>query len=253
MSFLKINTKIFASIYANYFSSQNLANIVVVDFFDPKKSDNDEYTTALYNDFKTAIRGRGVKILNLKDSSINSIESIRSKYPQTQAILAISNGEKNSATIALAKENDKMNSKVSTDRQIQLFTTHAMGDRETLSKIKESSVAVKIVGPCQNNNSPYINVAKTNWNQEDIDWRTAYSYDSTQRIIQAIESLSNPTRQNPTREGILAQFQLARLKSTELPRDKSSGFIRLDRGSLDKNIPVCVLQIEKGKSVDLKE
>jgi ABC-type branched-subunit amino acid transport system substrate-binding protein len=245
-----ISTKDFAKIYAEYFSKQKLTQIAVVDFSnpnnsDPEATDNSEYTNTFYNDFRAAIERIGGKIVNPQDRGNDSIEQIQQNQPQPQAILAITSGETNSAMIALARQNSLINSQLPIDRQIKLFATHAIVDRETLARSGKSMEGIRLVSPCQNNkNSTYLRAARERWEQGDIYWRTAYSYDATQRIVKAIaQSSANPTRQEI----------LDRLESIELTSAESSSFILFNRGKSRKSGEhsiegsVCLLKIKNGK------
>lgn len=245
-----ISTKDFSKIYANHFKKQKLTQIAIVDFSSTNNSDagtidNNEYTKAFYKDFKEAIEHENIggKIVNDRDHGNDEIALIRQKYPETQAILAITSGETNSAMIALARQN----SLIPIDQRIKLFATHAIADRETLARSGKSMESVELITPCQDNrDSNYIQLAKKRWEQGDIYWRTGYSYDATQRIVKAISQASA----NPTRQEILRI-----VSSIELTSLESSGFVLFNSGKPIKSgeypidVSDCLLKIENGKFV----
>jgi ABC-type branched-subunit amino acid transport system substrate-binding protein len=249
-----ISTKDFAEIYAAYFSKQKLTKIAIIDFSSTNNSDtgtteNNEYTETFYDDFKAAIeiKSIGGKIVNPQDRGNDSIKQIQQKYPEAQAILAITSGETNSAMIALARQN----STIPNDQRIKLFATHAIVDQETLARSGKAMEGIRLISLCQNSeNSAYIRYAKERWEQEDIYWRTGYSYDATQKIVKAISQSSA----NPTRQEILNKLQ-----SIELTNTESSGFVLFNdekSRTSDKNSVKelsCLLKVENGKFIKVKE
>jgi ABC-type branched-subunit amino acid transport system substrate-binding protein len=160
------------------------------------------------------------------------ITSIKTK---TKAMLAISSIEVNSVAIAIARANYELQS-----QKLQLLFTTSLPETLTIEKGGQAVEGVVLASPCLAENSDYMQQAKTRWEQQEINWRVATSYDAMQALIEAIK-LSEELSEEPTREAILKN-----LEGLNLSINQTSGFgLNWSNSDYHSNAqrPYCITQI----------
>jgi ABC-type branched-subunit amino acid transport system substrate-binding protein len=199
------STKAVASKYAEYITEHLSFDKIAIIYH----KDN-EYSQALKNDFERVFRGKITKsIPNINDPylDIESLiqEIVRSK---AKAILVISSIEANSVALAIARANFDLKSR------LKLLFSTSLPEIHTLEKGGEAVEGVILISPCLADNSAYMQKARARWNQQEINWRVATSYDATQVLIESIRLSARPTRKEV----------LDNLSTLSLPDNKTSGF-----------------------------
>lgn len=117
--------------------------------------------------------------------------------------------ETNSVAIAIARENSELHS-----QKLQLLFATSLPETQLLEKGGKAVEGVIIVKPCLAEKSEYMEQAKIRWEQQNIDWRVATSYDAAQALIAAIQLSENSTRSEV----------LNNLQTLNLRVDETSGF-----------------------------
>ena len=172
-----------------------------------------EFSETLKNDFECAFiskRGQITESLDIiTDVSLNILETIREIKKESDAVLIISSIETNSVAIAIATEN----SNLQPHEKLQLLFTTSLPETLALEKGGKALEGAFLVSPCLAKTSVYMQTASSRWGQE-VNWRSATSYDATQAIIRAIESSAEVSR----------AAILENLKTIDLPIDRTSGF-----------------------------
>jgi ABC-type branched-subunit amino acid transport system substrate-binding protein len=214
------STEIVADRYARYITdSLNLKEIVVL------YHEGNEYSQTLRDDFEVAFKKRKGTIVesipNINDPHLD-IASLFKKIDiqkKAKAILTISSIETNSIALAIARENSKLNSS-----RLQLLFSTSLPEQLTLEKGGDALEGILLVHPKLGKESDYMQKARNRWQQQEINWRVATSYDATQALIEAIRLSKDPTR----------SVILDNLETIKLPVDLSSGFGLSWSGSGDR-------------------
>jgi ABC-type branched-subunit amino acid transport system substrate-binding protein len=208
-----LSTKEAAQKYAEYIKL-NLHLDKIVVFYKP----GSEYSESLTEDFREAFANLGGKVVekvSLSDSQLDIEKEINNTIKNNvKAAFLISNVETNSVGIAIARINAEINAKFPSQQKLQLFTAMSLSEEETIKKGADVVEGITLVSPCLTEKSHYMKQAIKRWQQKQINWRTATSYDATQAFIEALQ-LSKEL----TKEEILNN-----LNSLKLPVHKTSGF-----------------------------
>lgn len=229
--------------YVNYM--KKIFDIDKILIFYNEKS---EYSKTLKKDFsilfsRSKKKGKILKTFNISASSfdIKKEINIASSDPTVKAALIISDVRTNSIAIAINKNN--INSQL--NKKLQLFGAMSLSEDETLKHGGKYVEGMILMRPCLSLKSKYMQEAINRWNQQDVNWRTAASYDATQAFAKAI-SLSKSL----TRESILRQLQSP---SFFLTKEQTSGFglkwDQLDRSNSSREY--CAVQIKDGRFLEL--
>jgi ABC-type branched-subunit amino acid transport system substrate-binding protein len=126
-----------------------------------------------------------------------------------------------------------MNAKLPSNQKLQLLSSMALSEEETIKKGRDAVEGIILVSPCLTEKSNYMKQAANRWQQE-IHWRTATSYDAAQALIEAIV-----LSKQPTREEILKN-----LENLTLPVDRTSGFgLNWNLEHSNANRKYCIFQI----------
>jgi branched-chain amino acid transport system substrate-binding protein len=175
------------------------------------------FSETLKNDFGNAFRiglkgksGQITQSLDIKDVSLNILESIEEIKQNSDAVLVISSIETNSVAIAITNKNTQQ----PPSQRLKLLFTTSLPETLILEKGGASLEGVALVSPRLTTESEYIQYAKDRWQQPDINWRVVTAYNATQAIIKAIKSSTEVTRETI----------LENLKTIGLDEDESSGF-----------------------------
>jgi ABC-type branched-subunit amino acid transport system substrate-binding protein len=204
------STEIVADRYARYITdSLNLKEIAVL------YHGGNEYSQTLRDDFEAAFKKRKGTIIesipNINDPRLDIASLIKKidSQKKVKAILTISSIETNSVALAIARENSKLNSS-----GLQLLFSTSLPEQLTLEKGGNALEGVILVHPKLAAESDYMKQARNRWQQQEINWRVATSYDATQALIEAIRLSKDPTR----------SAILDNLETIKLPVDLTSGF-----------------------------
>jgi branched-chain amino acid transport system substrate-binding protein len=215
------STEIVADRYARYITdSLNLQEIVVLHH------EGNEYSQTLRDDFEVAFKKQKGTIIesipNINDPRLDIASLMKKidKQKKAKAILTISSIETNSVALAIARENSKLNSS-----GLHLLFSTSLPEQLTLEKGGNALEGVLLVHPKLEKESDYMQKARNRWQQQEINWRVATSYDATQALIKAIRLSKDPTR----------SAILDNLETIKLPIDLSSGFGLSWSGSDDRS------------------
>jgi ABC-type branched-subunit amino acid transport system substrate-binding protein len=215
---------------------------------------NSEYSNTLKDDFEKET-GKVALPIELKDNEIIDIEEeIRDITKKNiRAVLLISSLQTNSVALAIARavarKNEKL--KLPLDQKLHLIGADALFERTTLEKGADAVEGVTLVSPCLSLQSDYTQNAAKRWElkPQEIDWRTASSYDATQAFITAIKSSKERTRVEILKE----------LGSLTLPVKETSGFglewgKDPSKGSYHSNVKrkYCIFRIQNNKFEEIK-
>ncbi len=204
------STKAIASKYVSYIKDYLHLNRVAI-FHHP----DNEYSQTLTDDFTTAFEHRGGiidLILDMGDPHLDldkEIKHIKMVY-KVEIALVLPSIETNCVAIAIANKNAQQPQ----SQQLKLLFATSLPEISTLAKGGAAVEGAVLVSPSLATNSIYMNDAKDRWQQSDINWRVATSYDATQAIIKAIETSTVVTRATI----------LDNLETITLDEDCSSGF-----------------------------
>ncbi len=202
------STKVAAPKYAQYIKNYLHLDEIAV-FYNP----NSEYSQSLNHGFEKAFKEQGGKLgipISLSDPQPDikkSIQDITQK--KIKAALLIPSVETNSISIAIARENSQ-----SSTQKLQLLSAMSLSEKTTLEKGGNAVEGMILFSPCLAKNSDYMIKARERWQQKEIYWRVATSYDATQALIEAIQLSKEPTREET----------LKNLESLKLPVNQTSGF-----------------------------
>lgn len=223
------STKVAGEKYADYVKNNlNLDRLVI--FYD----DSSLYSKSLKKDFSTVFENLEGKILyyiDLNDPYLDIERELNNMANQNiKTILLIPSVKTSSVVIAIARENIKLPS----HQRLQLLGAMSLSESPTLKNAKDAAEGMILASPCLNAKSQYSQKAVIKWQQKQVFWRTATSYDATQALIEAIRLSKEPTR---------AEI-LTHLKTLQLPIEKTSGFgLRWDSHQANANRQYCIVQI----------
>ncbi len=214
------STQIVADQYARYITdSLNSKEIVVL------YHEGNEYSQTLRDDFEVAFKRRKGTIVesipNINDPRLDIASLIKeiNQQKKAKAMLIISSIETNSVALAIARENSKLNFS-----GLKLLLSTSLPEQLTLEKGGDALEGVLLVHPKLGKESNYMQKARHRWQQQEINWRVATSYDATQVLIEAIKLSKDPTR----------SAILDNLETIKLPVDLSSGLGLSWSGSGDR-------------------
>jgi ABC-type branched-subunit amino acid transport system substrate-binding protein len=207
---------------------------------------NSAYSENLMKDFTKSFSNREGKIREYIDVSLDTFE-VGTKVKKVvddykiKAALVISNVRTNSIAIAI----NRKNADLPLNKKMQLVGAMSLSEEETLDKGGKAVEGMILVRPCFPTQSKYMEDAAKRWHQQEINWRTATSYDATQAFVKAL-NLSKMK----TREDILRQLQSP---SFSLSKEETSGFgLKWELSDhSNKYREYCVVQIKGGKFVDI--
>jgi ABC-type branched-subunit amino acid transport system substrate-binding protein len=205
------STKAIASKYAQYIRKNLNLDRVVVIFHK-----NNEFSETLKKDFEKTFKAQGGQfvesISNINDNCLDIkklIKDIETKS-KAKAVFVISSIETNSVALAIARENNSL----PPHRRLQLLFSTALTEMKILEKGGNALDGVILAHPALSENSDYMKQARARWEQQEINWRVATSYDAIQSLIEAIRLSTKPTR-----EKILNHLEVL-----SLPVEQTSGF-----------------------------
>ncbi len=234
-------TKKAAERYADY-----IRKIIGLDKTVVFYKSNSAYSENLMKDFTKSFSNRGGTVLEYIDFGLDTFE-VETKVKKVvndykiKAALVISNVRTNSIAIAI----NKKNAELPLNKKMQLLGAMSLSEEETLDKGGEAVEGMILVRPCFPPQSKYMKDAAKRWNEQQVNWRTATSYDATQAFVKAL-TLSK----TKTREDILRQLQSP---SFSLSKEETSGFgLKWDLSDhSNANRKYCIVQIKDGKFVDI--
>jgi ABC-type branched-subunit amino acid transport system substrate-binding protein len=175
-----------------------------------------EYSNTLFNDFEKEFKaGKNAHLFDLDNDKFNIntlISNIKEKNIKT--VLLMSNLRSNAQVLAIARNIHYLG--LLSPQKFQLFGADALFDRTTLKMGRDVVEGMILVSPCLSLESIYTKRAADRWGivPQEIDWRTANSYDAAQAFIEAIGLSKEPTRIEI----------LKSLENLTLPVEKTSGF-----------------------------
>jgi ABC-type branched-subunit amino acid transport system substrate-binding protein len=236
------NTQKAAEAYANHIrKSLGLDKIVV---FYKKGS---EYSEALKDDFKEKFaqqRGTVLKEIEIGSDTFHVDTAINDMVAnvKVKAALVISSVRTNSISIAINRKNANLPS----HQKLQLLGAISLSEYQTLGKGGKAVEGMILLRPClfSHSKSDYMKKAAARWEQREMDWRIATSYDAAQAFAKAIQLSTTVTR-----EEILRQLQSPSFSLTE---EETSGYglkwNLSDRSNANRNY--CVVQIKDGRFLE---
>jgi ABC-type branched-subunit amino acid transport system substrate-binding protein len=238
------STKAAATELAGYIKSLGYDRVAVV------YKHGAEYSQALKGDFEKEFKtGKIDHLIDLNNDKLNiedEIDSITKK--NIKAVLLISNLRTNSVALAIARKNDKL--KLPPERKLHLIGADALFEKSTLAGGKAVE-GLTLVSPCLSLQSAYTKNAAKRWElkPQEIDWRTASSYDATQAFIKAIQLSKERTRVEI----------LKNLENLTLPVEETSGFglewgKDTSKGSYHSNVKrkYCLFRIHNNMFEEIK-
>lgn len=237
-------TKKSAERYSDYI--RNILKFDKIVVFYKKGS---EYSESLNNEFSDIFSKVGTVFKPTDGSNDIGSDNFRiekfnnfAATNKVKAALIISSVNTNSITIAINRENDRLSSK---NQKLQLFGAMSFSERETIDKGGKAVEGMILVRPCLSPQAKYMKEAAQRWNQQEINWRTATSYDAIQAFVKALR-----LSKTKTREDVLRQLQSP---SFSLSIEETSGFgLKWDLSDRSNaNRKYCVFQIKAGKFVDI--
>lgn len=208
------STEAAATVLTKHIKSLDLDKVAVV-----YKPDS-EYSKALKDDFKKKFKiGKIAHTIELNDNTIDIEKEIRDIINENiKAVLLISSLQTNSEALAIARAIARKNNelKLPLDQKLHLIGADALFEKMTLEKGKGAVEGVTLVSPCLSLQSAYTKNAAKRWElqPQEIDWRTASSYDAAQAFIKAIRLSKERTRVEI----------LKNLENLTLPVEDPSGF-----------------------------
>lgn len=230
------STKVVARKYAQYIQEHLKLDKIAIFYHE-----NNEYSQTLKDDFEEAFQegeGKIIKLIDMSNPLLDIKNLIKHIKTESNAALVISSIETNAVALAIATENSRLKS-----QRLQLLFSTSLPEL-TLEKGGDSLEGAVLVHPALAENSDYMKQARIRWQQQEINWRVATSYDATQAIIGAIR-LSIVL----TREEILKK-----LEGLNLPVEQTSGFgLNWDSDHSNTQRPYCIVQIRDHRFKEIPE
>ncbi len=210
------------------------------------------YSETLKNDFKDEFKIKGGKVsneidINLDDFDIKKEVQKIINDDQSKLVLILSSVQTNSVAIAIATVINENNKSLSLNKQIKMFGSLALPEKEIFEKSGNAMEGMFLIYPCLPDKSEYLKKAEQTWLIKKISWRTIASYNTTQAFAKAI-NLS----ESKTRKGILEQLQSP---SFSLSEKETAGFgLKWDLSDRsNKNDRYCPFQIKNREFVKIKD
>jgi ABC-type branched-subunit amino acid transport system substrate-binding protein len=206
------------------------------------------YSESLNQEFSDIFSKRGTVFKPTDDSDDIGSDNFRiekvNKFAVTNKVkvaLIISSVKTNSIAIAVNRENARL----SPNQKLQLFGAMSLSEEEIAKGGKKFMEGMILVRPCLLPQSEYAKKAVERWQKQEINWRTATSYDATQAFAKALTLSKTKTREDILRQLISPSFSLS--------KEETSGFgLKWDLSDhSNANRKYCVVQIRDGKFVDI--
>ena len=185
--------------------------------------------------------------------NINNYDNV-SESSSKKAVLILSSVKTNSIAIAIAKKIKwkSVDEKLPTPR---LILSMALSESEIQEKVGSDLVReMTMIRPCistGSKNKKYIDSARRQWGQEDINWRTVTSYDAVKVFTKAIDNISiNKTQEiNTISKAELRSKILQELENIALEDSETSGFgVKFSENEHSNiNRRYCIVNFTKGK------
>lgn len=178
-----------ASALATYMIKKMGKKTAVV-FFNPKSA----YSQSLSSEFTGSVKSLGGKVLNkfdLSNPSFNATNHVNEAIKQGAEVLMLApNRSVLDKALKIAEANHK-GKRLSLLGGDDVYAPEVLKGKQTVS-----GMVVAVPWDIGNNQSSNFAVeSKKLWGNNDVNWRTAMSYDATKALIAAIQ-------RNPTRQGV---------------------------------------------------
>ncbi|MEM1169160.1 MAG: ABC transporter substrate-binding protein [Cyanobacteria bacterium P01_H01_bin.35] len=208
-----IDNSVMTQKLAEYIQSQSIEKIVI--FYNKESVFSGNLKDYFDSHLKTLKSSIKVTSINLNQPPFDIKQKVQGAVDnQVEVGMLFSNLEKIDLAVQIAQANDQLPE----SQRLKLFAGDPLYDCDTLNKDKQAFKGLILAVPWHKElpaAQTFVTEPRDLWGEEEeIDWRTATSYDAAKAFIYALSNSGD----NPSRTTVLEK-----LKEVNLPSNKTSG------------------------------